>query len=270
MQTELLIFGTILDDIQFNLSSEKHCLKTMKLEVHSAADFLMNLLRVNQQKKPMADDNQLQSFKGSLEALLALRYKSHWYPEVPTKGSGYRCIRINGQMDPLVEQAGVASGLAPRTLRNMLPPELTLWIDPEEVAYRIGENGSICVLYESQSRASPSSDLDSTGSGALSGDEFIMERVGHVDNGSVNSSANSTPTKPTMTVDEDRFFGGVTTSMRRPPSHSPPMLRNGMVKYQQSAQFFRQHIHGAATIQQQAQHWDGFANNNKVSNHIHF
>jgi len=228
----------------------------------------MNLLRVNQQKKPKpaADDNQLQSFKGSLETLLALRYKSHWYPEVPTKGSGYRCIRINGQMDPLVEQAGVASGFAPRILRNMLPPELTLWIDPEEVAYRIGENGSICVLYESQIRASPSSDLDSTGSGALSGDEFIMERVGHVDNidhnGSVNSSANSTPTKPTMTADEDRFFGGVTTPMRG--HSSPPMLRNGMVKYQQSAQFYRQHIHGGATIQQQAQHWDGFANNNKV------
>lgn len=242
----------------------------MKLEVHSAADFLMNLLRINQQKSPLTDDNQLQNFKGSLEALLALRYKSHWYPDVPTKGSGYRCIRINGQMDPLVEQAGVASGLPPRTLRNMLPPELTLWIDPEEVAYRIGENGSICVLYESQSRASPSSDLDSTGSGALSGDEFIMERVGNVDSAdrrgsSVNSSANSTPTKPTMTADDDRYFGGVTTPMRGVTSLSPPYLRNGMNKYQQSStQFFRQHISGSATIQQSQQHWDGFANNNKV------
>lgn len=26
--------------------------------------------------------------------------------------------------------------------------ELTMWIDPREVSYRIGENGSICVLYE--------------------------------------------------------------------------------------------------------------------------
>lgn len=152
----------------------------MRIEVHSAADFLMNLLRVKQ-AKTVLPENQLQHFKGSLQSLLVLRFRSHWYPDVPTKGSGFRCIRINGKMDPIVEQAGVAVGLPPRTLRKMLPTELTLWIDPEEVAYRIGENGSICVLYDSASRASPSSDLESTGSGGglSSGEEFIMERVGN-------------------------------------------------------------------------------------------
>lgn len=153
----------------------------MRLEVHSAADFLMNLLRVKQAKNSLPE-NQLQKFKGSLQSLLVLRFRSHWYPEVPTKGSGYRCIRINGKMDPIVEEAGKEVGLPPRTLRKMLPTELTLWIDPEEVSYRIGENGSICVLFDSQSRASPSSDIDSTGSGAMSGgEEFIMERVGKMD-----------------------------------------------------------------------------------------
>lgn len=147
----------------------------MKLEVHSAADFLMNLLRLKK-TEPLPDNDQLQNFKGSLESLLVLHYRSHWYPEIPTKGSGYRCIRINGKIDPLIAQAGIAVGISPNRLRKMLPAELTLWIDPEEVAYRIGENGSICVLYDSQSRASPSSDLDSTGSSAS--DEFIMDRVG--------------------------------------------------------------------------------------------
>lgn len=262
----------------------------MKLEVHSAADFLMNLLRVNQQKHSTTDDNQLQSFKGSLETLLVLRYKSHWYPDVPTKGSGYRCIRINGKMDPLVEQAGVASGLTPRTLQNMLPPELTLWIDPEEVAYRIGENGSICVLYESQSRASPLSDLDSTGSGALSGDEFIMERVGRMEvsdyleqnasPSSIHSSTNSTPTKPNG---DGRFFDGLQTSPtgnRVSSSMSPPFQRNGLKYQQPSNQYLRQQINGAAATQQQLQflqqtqpNWEGFGNNNKVCgahfNHFH-
>ncbi|KAG4079450.1 hypothetical protein HA402_005147 [Bradysia odoriphaga] len=154
----------------------------MRLEVHSAADFLMNLLRVHKGVKHSNSlpENQLQHFKGSLQQLLVLHFRSHWYPDVPAKGSGYRCIRINGQLDPLVEKAGSDAGLLPRTLRKMLPPELTLWIDPAEVSYRIGENGSICVLYDSQSRSSPSSDLDSTGSGTMS-DEFIMERVGRLD-----------------------------------------------------------------------------------------
>lgn len=43
------------------------------------------------------------------------------------------------------------------------------------MCYRIGENGSICVLYD---RASPSSDVDSTGSNGS--DEYIMERVSRI------------------------------------------------------------------------------------------
>lgn len=262
----------------------------MKLEVHSAADFLMNLLRVKQVNS-LPDDNQLQNFKGSLESLLVLRYRSHWYPDVPTKGSGYRCIRINGKMDPLIEQAGVAVGLPPPTLRKMLPTELTLWIDPEEVAYRIGENGSICVLYDSQSRASPSSDLDSTGSGSshLSSDEFIMERRTDLylernvtksppsSTSSVSNSTNSTPTKPTTaaSINEGRYYPGY-------GGHSSPYQRGGGHKYQphQQAnhQFHRQqpHINGNnVTIHNQHQYlhqspmpqhqWDAFPNSNKVS-----
>jgi protein Tob/BTG len=148
----------------------------MRLEVHSAADFLMNLLRVKS-SNPLSE-TQLQHFKGSLEEVLIRKFRSHWYPEVPTKGSGFRCIRINGKMDPIIEKAGVAVGLNSIVLRKMLPQELTMWIDPDEVSYRIGENGSICVIYDpAQSRSSPSSDLDSTGSS----DEFIMERVGRID-----------------------------------------------------------------------------------------
>lgn len=252
----------------------------MKLEVHSAADFLMNLLRVKQGTK-LPDDNQLQSFKGSLETLLVLRYRSHWYPEVPTKGSGYRCIRINGKMDPLIAQAGVSVGLTPNTLRKMLPPELTLWIDPEEVAYRIGENGSICVLYDSQSRASPSSDLDSTGSGSnLSTDEFIMERVGRMEvsdyleqnasyspassstSSSLSNSANSSPTKPTTmpSMQDGRYFAGNAHNNNNNngfAGHSSP-FRGAAHKFhhqqqqhqqqapqpQQNHQFHRQHING--------------------------
>lgn len=96
--------------------------------------------------------------------LLAEQYKHHWFPDRPCKGSGYRCIRINHKMDPLVGQAGQRIGLTIQQLYQLLPSELTLWVDPFEVSYRIGEDGSICVLYQSQ----PGPQVTSMMAGAVS------------------------------------------------------------------------------------------------------
>lgn len=176
----------------------------MRIEVNSAADFLMNLLRVK--KANQLSESQLQHFKGSLEQTLTRHFARHWYPDVPTKGSGFRCLRINGKMDPIIEKAGHAVGLNAVALRKMLPLELTVWIDPEEVSYRIGENGTICVLYDQHlSRASPSSDLDSTGSSSC--DEFIMERVGRVDL-STSSDSGTSVTVDFMDVNPSNSLGG--------------------------------------------------------------
>lgn len=76
-------------------------------------------------------------------------YEHHWFPHSPCKGSGYRCIRINHKMDPLIGKAASTTGLTREQLFSLLPSELTMWVDPYEVSYRIGEDGSICVLYES-------------------------------------------------------------------------------------------------------------------------
>ena len=51
-------------------------------------------------------------------------------------------------MDPVIAQAGINVGLVPTVLQNLLPIQLTMWIDSAEVSYRIGENGSIGVLFE--------------------------------------------------------------------------------------------------------------------------
>lgn len=248
----------------------------MRLEVHSAADFLMNLLRVKQANS--LPENQLQHFKGSLQQLLVLHFRSHWYPDIPTKGSGYRCIRINGKMDPLVEKAGSDAGLLPRTLRKMLPPELTLWIDPAEVSYRIGENGSICVLYDSQSRSSPSSDLDSTGSSGAMSDEFIMERVGRMDltdlqlmdflenknvgtptkarpNNSLGSedSQLSPPLSPPFQLNNNRgpHYHNNGNGVRRSRSRNGNNMHHQM-NYMDSAHLYH--------------NWDGFSTTNNVNN----
>ncbi|XP_066524384.1 protein BTG1 [Hoplias malabaricus] len=122
---------------------------SMKPEISAAVGFLSRFLRV----KGHVNDRQLQTFSQTLQDMLAEQYKHHWFPDRPCKGSGYRCIRINHKMDPLVGQAGLRIGLSIQQLYLLLPSELTLWVDPFEVSYRIGEDGSICVLYESQPMA---------------------------------------------------------------------------------------------------------------------
>jgi len=117
----------------------------MKLELLSSSNFLVHLVRLSRRNVP---ESQLQKFHECLIEVLRRRYRDHWFPEKPFKGSGYRCIRINGKFDPLIGQAGEACGLSSKFLHSIFPSELTLWVDPLEVSYRIGENGSICVLYE--------------------------------------------------------------------------------------------------------------------------
>jgi len=50
-------------------------------------------------------------------------------------------------MDPVLLRAGEAVGLSLADLLKLLPSELTLWVDPNDVSYRIGEDGSIGILY---------------------------------------------------------------------------------------------------------------------------
>ena len=115
----------------------------MKGEVKSAVDFVSNLLRCRNM-----EPGKLEAFRQKLHQVLANHYQNHWFPDKPTKGSGYRCIRIvNNKMDPLLDKAGAASGVSENELLSFLPSELTVWVDPSEVSYRIGEDGSIGVLF---------------------------------------------------------------------------------------------------------------------------
>lgn len=117
----------------------------MQLELQSASNFLVHLVKLG---RANLSDSQLDRFRSAVMEVLKRRYRDHWFPEKPYKGSGYRCIRINGKLDPVIVQAGESCGLSPQLIRATFPSELTMWIDPLEVSYRIGENGSICVLYE--------------------------------------------------------------------------------------------------------------------------
>lgn len=115
----------------------------MRLEIKSAGDFLSNLLRVSGN----LDTTKLETFNRTLQKALRSHYQNHWFPEKPFKGSGYRCLRINHKMDPIIMKSATSCGLSENQVFTYLPNELTIWIDPSEVSYRIGEDGSVGVLY---------------------------------------------------------------------------------------------------------------------------
>lgn len=115
----------------------------MKEEILTAVMFFIRFI----EKSDTFPRDQLENFKRHLTQLLIERFEKHWFPNLPTKGQGYRCIRVNcvSPVDLTLELAASKCGLAYSDLR--LPAELTVWVDPNEVCYRLGESeGSYCTL----------------------------------------------------------------------------------------------------------------------------
>jgi protein Tob/BTG len=87
-------------------------------------------------------------FGEALEKGLKKKFEGHWYPERPCKGSGFRCVRVNGEnLDPVMINATFECGLNLEEVKSYLPAELTIWIDPGEVSYRISEKGPVKILH---------------------------------------------------------------------------------------------------------------------------
>jgi protein Tob/BTG len=122
----------------------------MRREIFSAVSFVSGLLR---HRKALTPD-ELDRFSTCLFQALMSRYSNHWFPEHPFKGSAFRCIRIvKRRLDPVVLSAAADAGIPESQLQELLPSELTLWVDPNEVSYRFGEDGSIGVVEVSTPRS---------------------------------------------------------------------------------------------------------------------
>lgn len=108
----------------------------MKAELACAAEFLARTLRL--------DNAQAAAFAERLQGELEQRFKGHWYPYSPHRGSGFRALHHSlgaGRSDDALTRAAQAVGM--RLEGSSLPPELTVWIDPAEVSVRVGERGGV-------------------------------------------------------------------------------------------------------------------------------
>ena len=159
-------------------------------EINSAVDFLPKIMNF---KFSHISRQTVERFIQSLVGVLCEHYNNHWFPEKPVKGSGYRCLRtVKNKMDPLLAKACVMSGLTQESLSQLLPAEFTMWIDPAEVSYRIGEEGSIGVVYSNPGHQQSSDD---------SGDSLSSdERLGGYDSSSSDNSRVASPHIPRATL----------------------------------------------------------------------
>lgn len=105
----------------------------MLLEIQIAVSFLTSYLY---NKLPR---RRVDLFSVELARQLKEKFDGHWYPQRPSKGSGYRCLLIGDDLDPVLVNSANESGLSSQEIRSSLPEKLTMWIDPDEVSYRIGK-----------------------------------------------------------------------------------------------------------------------------------
>uniref|UniRef100_A0A1A8NDD6 Transducer of ERBB2, 1 n=1 Tax=Nothobranchius rachovii TaxID=451742 RepID=A0A1A8NDD6_9TELE len=163
----------------------------MQLEIQVALNFIISYLY---NKLPR---RRVNIFGEELERQLKQKYEGHWYPDKPYKGSGFRCIHVGEKVDPVVEKAAKESGLEIEDVRNNLPQDLSVWIDPYEVSYQIGEKGPVKVLFVDDSNESGAAngglDLDKEIKNSFNPDAQVFMPISEPVNGVSPGSSSPSP-----------------------------------------------------------------------------
>lgn len=131
------------------------------MEIQVAQNFVLNFLF---NKLPR---RRVNLFGEELELALSDKFQDHWYPDKPFKGSAYRCLRVTDPNDPVLNRAARESGNPVSDIIENLPADLAIWIDPGEVSYRIGEKGSVKILYSESDNFNAGGGAGGAGGGGL-------------------------------------------------------------------------------------------------------
>ncbi|CAO1391280.1 unnamed protein product [Diamesa serratosioi] len=116
----------------------------MHIEIQVALNFVISYLY---NKLPR---RRVNIFGEEMEKALKHKFQGHWYPDKPFKGSAFRCLKTGEPMDAVLEIAARESGVLIGDILENLPAELSVWVDPGEVSYRVGEKGAVKILYSEQ------------------------------------------------------------------------------------------------------------------------
>lgn len=164
----------------------------MRREIAAVVFFLKRLVKKGGQLEP----HQVELFVERLAVALQEKFKGHWYPETPSKGQAYRCIRVNRfhRQDPELLRACRESGIQHSDLG--LPRELTLWADPGEVCCRYGEQNPCFSVATFPSEEEDGKDVAKKVTSAL-------ERVTSDYHSGSSSDEEGTRTSP-LTIDHSR------------------------------------------------------------------
>lgn len=102
---------------------------TMHIEVQVALNFVISYLY---NKLPR---RRVNIFGEELEKALKDKFRGHWYPDRPCRGSAFRCLKTGGPLDPVLERAARESGVPVRDVLEHLPRDLAVWVDPGKHDY---------------------------------------------------------------------------------------------------------------------------------------
>jgi protein Tob/BTG len=175
----------------------------MHSEIARAAAFVTVLC-----KHDLPNETAAQRFRSALIQLLTQRISGHWFEESPVRGQAFRCIHYHAprSVDAVVAQAAREANV---TLTHV-PREWTVWIDPDEVAARLGETGDIVTL---NLLATTAEAITAEDSSLLS---TLLQQATTSASGS--SSPTTFPTSPSLTS-----FGGSTS----PPASASATTTTG-------------------------------------------
>jgi len=96
---------------------------------------------------PPLESDQISRFQKHLTEILENKYEGHWYPQDPERGSAFRSLMCeHSVIDPVLEIAAKRAGIT--KLRQRLPLDLLMWIDPFSVKVQFAHSTKKTVIYE--------------------------------------------------------------------------------------------------------------------------